>query len=33
MTGVDLAPVHDFIWKHVLEPLKRGEGTEEREET
>lgn len=23
MTGVDLTPVHDFLWKHVLEPLKR----------
>jgi AcrR family transcriptional regulator len=35
MTGVDLAPVHDFIWKHVLEPLKieRHESTEEREDT
>ena len=21
MTGVELAPVHDFIWRHVLEPL------------
>lgn len=33
MTGVDLAPVHDFLWKHVLEPLKRDGLEEEREET
>lgn len=23
MTDVDLAPVHDFLWTHVLNPLKR----------
>ncbi len=23
MTGADLAPVHDFLWTHVLLPLKR----------
>lgn len=23
MTRLDLAPIHDFIWKHLLEPLKR----------
>jgi TetR/AcrR family transcriptional regulator len=23
MTGVELAPVHDFLWTHVLLPLKR----------
>jgi len=23
MTDVDLAPIHDFMWKHILEPLKR----------
>jgi AcrR family transcriptional regulator len=23
MTGVDLAPIHEFLWTHVLEPLKR----------
>ncbi len=23
MTGVELAPVHDFIWQHLLEPLAR----------
>ncbi len=22
MTGLDLAPVHNFIWAHILEPLK-----------
>ncbi len=24
MTGCDLAPVHEFIWDHVLSPLMRG---------
>ncbi len=24
MTGLDLEPVHAFIWTHVLRPLKRG---------
>jgi AcrR family transcriptional regulator len=23
MTGIDLAPVHEFLWTHVLRPLKR----------
>lgn len=23
MTGADLAPIHDFLWTHVLLPLKR----------
>ena len=23
MTDVDLEPVHEFLWKHVLEPLKQ----------
>ena len=25
MNGLDLAPVHEFIWEHVLRPLKRND--------
>jgi AcrR family transcriptional regulator len=28
MTGVDLAPVHDFLWTHLLSPLKMTAGKE-----
>ncbi|MFT5430685.1 MAG: hypothetical protein ACI9OJ_001361 [Myxococcota bacterium] len=30
MTGVPYAPVHNFLWTHVLEPLKRTATTSTR---
>jgi hypothetical protein len=30
MTGLDLAPAHEFLWTHVLRPLKRERTTEKK---
>lgn len=32
MLGLDLAPVHEFLWKNLLEPLKRAPGPREVDE-